>query len=140
MEEISTPRAASQYNLNERSTSLIADIQEEAFRLSNSYKFNHSFDKWQSIRLLIEARFDNDEIEKLDNLENDFHDPIIINFPNGLSTSKPMYGLSQRDNYVKKEGLTIKRQRLNKYIKYIMTLMRLYKLGMTDREKKTRLD
>ncbi len=139
MEENDNTRSASQYNLNERSASLIADIQEEALALSNSYKFNASFDKWQSIRLLIEARFQIEEIVILDKLEERFTEKIIINCPLGLPTSKPMYGLSKRDTYIKKEGLRIKKRKLNRYVKEIMSLMRLYKIGMTDREKKTRL-
>lgn len=139
MEEDNNTRTASQYNLNERTASLIADIQEEALSLSNSYKFNSAFDKWQSIRLLIEARFNGDEIKELDKLEEVFTNKIIINYPSKLCDSKPMYGLSERDSYIKKEGLRIKKFRLNKYVKYIMSLMRVYKLGMTDKEKKTRL-
>ena len=139
MEEDSSPRSASQYNLNERSTALIADMQEEAFLLSAAYKLNDSFDKWQSIRLLIEARFNIDETDELNKLEKQFLDKITITYPHELSLSKPMYGLSPRDNYIKKEGLKIKKFKLNNYVKYIMTLMRLYKIGMTDKQKKTRL-
>lgn len=137
--DTNTPRAESQYNLNERITTLIADMQEEAFTLSSTYKLNDSFDKWQSIRLLIEARFNEPETDKLDSLEEEFLEKIIITYPHGLSTSKPMYGLSSKDSYIKKEGLRIKKHRLNKYVKYIMILMRLYKIGMTDKEKITRL-
>ncbi len=139
MESNNEKRSESQYNLNERSTTLIADMQEQAFVLSNSYKLNASFDKWQSIRLLIEARFSTTERERLDELEELFMEKILVEFPNGLSNSKPMYGLSQKDRYIKSEGLFVKKQRLHKYVKYLMELMRIYKIGLTDKEKRTRL-
>lgn len=139
MDDTNQTRTESQYNLNERITTLIADIQEKAFILSNAYKFNASFDKWQSIRLLIEARFNDDEMTELDELENTFNEKIIITYPIGLSSQKPMHGLSQKDNYIKVEGLKIKKDRLNEYVKRIMGLMRVYKIGLTDKEKITRL-
>lgn len=139
METNNENRAESQYNLNERITTLIADIQEKAFILSNAYKFNASFDKWQSIRLLIEARFNKDEIKELNELEESFSERIIVAYPIVLSIQRPMHGLSQRDNYIRIEGLKIKKDRLNKYIKCIMKLMRAYKIGLTDKEKKVRL-
>lgn len=136
---IDSPRSESQYNLNERSTSLIADLQEDAFRLSNSHKYGPSFDKWQSIRLLIEARFDYKEKTKLDKLERIFLKRIMIQYPQRLSMSKTIYGLSEREFYIKKKGLEVKRYRLHLYVKFLMELMRAYKIGLTDKQKKTRL-
>lgn len=124
----------SQYNLNEATFILIGDLQREAFILSNKYRnFNGSFDRWQSIRLLISARFKEKEKEKLDNLEEEFDKNIIVKYPKDLDSE------SAKRNYNHKIYYQEKKKNLNKYINYLMILMRVYKIGPTDLEKKHRL-
>ena len=133
--------AHSQYNLNLASTELMADFQREAFTLANNKRFNDAFDRWQSIRMIIEPRFEQDETNDLDELEKKFWTLPKIKVPANLSTKQDMItGQSQRKNYILSKIHAFKRVALNNYIKCLMGLMRTYKVGMTDKEKVTRLN
>ncbi len=124
----------SQYNLNEATFFLIADLQREAFVLSNRYKnFDGSFNRWQSIRLLISSRFEDKEKEQLDKLEEEFDEQISFIYPKEINNQH------QKTKYNHKIYYEVKRKKLNDYVKYLMILMRLYKIGPTDLEKKHRL-
>lgn len=125
----------SKYNLNEATFLLIADLQREAFDLSNKGKNSDgAFERWQSIKLLLEPRFNKEEIEKLDLIESKFYNQVKIKYPIHLKTE------NEKRKYNYDAYRIIKRIRLNGYVKYLMILMRLYKIGTTDLEKKHKLN
>lgn len=132
----------SQYNLNEQTILLIADLQRDGITKSNNYNFNKAFDCWQSIRLLIQSRFEDDEKDKLDRLEKEFQTPIPLK-----KLQQPKYnklGIDAIRNNEKRYNQIriniIKRQRLNVYVKELMQLMRVYQISLTDKKLKTNLN
>ncbi|KKL63781.1 hypothetical protein LCGC14_2171700 [marine sediment metagenome] len=131
----------SAYNLNEANFLLIASLQQQAFNLSNKKRFNESFDRWQDIRILIEPRFETYERTKLDQLENNFKGPTKIKIPFNLSSCISMKdGLSNLDKYKIYHINKIKSFKLNRFVKYLMLLMRKYQISQTDKSKVTKLD
>lgn len=124
----------SAYNLRQSNILLIADLQREAFELLN--KNNNpgaSFQRWQSIRLIIENRFDDAERENLDKSEVEFYSPFKTKRPSNLQP----YSMEKKnyDYYARR----VLRTRLSKYVSKIMVLMRKYGLDLGDKEVKVRL-
>ncbi len=126
----------SQWNLNDASFHLIADLQREAIYLMNHQKYNPSLERWIAINKLVESIFSDTEIKMMDRLAEDYFKPIKITFPEKL-----MESLSDKKIKILKQRLplTIKKKRLAKYVRELMILMRRYSLYLTEKEKKHKL-
>lgn len=134
----------SQYNLNEQTMLLIADLQREAILSSNKKDFYSAFDCWQSIRILIQSRFEDNERKELDKLEKEFIKPIPMVKPskidkNFLPSGNIMKEVRER-KYNQIRTNIILRTRLNDYVEELMNLMRDYSIGLTDKERKRNLN
>lgn len=136
--------AATQYNLNGAIMMLIAELQKDAINDSHKGRYQSSFEKWESIRHLIEARFDDGECDLLNELGKQFLKPVpIINVPQQLKPQNYYqvdYKKKERENYIKNHYSSIKKNRLINYIQTLQKLMRKYGLSLTDLEKKIKLN
>lgn len=132
----------SQYNLNESDFLLLADLQREGFYIRNHKKnYPEALERWKSVRMLIDARFEEDETKKLDDIQTDFWKrPKEINIPKNLSDYSAFGNVSPRTNYINQIRRRYQLNKLDEYITYLRQLMKIYRICMTDVEKKIRLD
>lgn len=131
----------SHYNLNETDFLLLADLQREAFQLRNVKKnYIASFERWRSIRMLIDARFDDKETKILDEIEESFWKPQEIQVPDKLSGISSFGNKSPKKTYIIKIIRSRKLKVLDEYITQIRALMKLHKIAMTDLETKAMLE
>ncbi len=138
--ETSNETRESQYNLNESTTLLIGDLQRDALELSNSFNYAGALEKWNSIRILIEARFDDDEVDALDELYKKFYNISPANIPINLKSKFDMVtGLNSKEIFQRQYLRYNQKKRLHEFVRELMILMREYKISTTDKEKKTRL-
>lgn len=125
-------KGESKYNLNESDFRLIGDLQQQAFYYRNERKnYYEAFQRWVSIRLLLDSRFTPDENKELDKIEEKF---MIMPKPEDL----PYFNNSQIP--MNKKRVVYKIYTLNKYIKKLRELMKKYKIALTDMDRKVRLD
>ncbi len=137
----------SAYNLNLANIVLIGDLQREAFILSNKGRSEQAYLRWQSIRLLIENRFEDDERRELDELEEEFEEPLVVDIPKSLKgevgerkttfTRSPKQ--TARIRFLNDSKESVQRKNLANYIKCIMRFMRKYKMDLGDKEKRVKL-
>ena len=131
----------SQYNLNESMAILIGDLQREALTLSNSADHHGSLERWNSIRILIQSRFQDDEVDTLDELYYNFYNikPAVV--PLNLKPQFDMRtGLNSKQMFQRKYLSFFQKKRLHEFVRELTLLMRQYKISMTDKEKKPRLN
>ncbi len=132
----------SQYNLNEQNNMLIADLQREAIFLAlRKRDYVSSLERWNYIRILCQARFEDKEITTLDTLYDDFYKIEKPDVPNNLNATKTnmIDKLSEKQQWIKNYYDYHRRLKLDKFIRGVLELMRKYKISSTDKETKNRL-
>jgi len=134
-------KSQSKYNLNESDFLLLGKLQEEAFYYRNIKRdYYASLERWVSVRVMVGSRFETSECEELDNIHTEFSKIPKIKMPNNLSRVPSFGNLSPRSKFIKTILTSHKISILDKYSMKLRLLMRLYKIALTDLEKKAELD
>ena len=130
------------YNLNETDFLLLADLQREAFRLRNTKKdYIESLQRWKSVRMLIDARFEKTEREALDKIEEEFWEgPKNLDLPKGINDNRSFGDASPEKKYITKRKRSHQLSKLDEYTIKLRELMKSYRIAMTGLEKKDKLD
>lgn len=141
MDNNTEKKGLSHYNLNESDFLLLADLQREGFTMRNSKKnYPEALNRWKSVRMLIDARFEDTENEDLDKLEKEFWSKPKLQVPSNLSNECSFGDMSPRKIYIKQQYRIHKLRKLDLYITKIRQLMKDYKISMTDTQAKEKLD
>lgn len=126
--------------MNESNFVLLGELQTEAFRFMNVKKdYLSAMDRWNSIMFIVESVFTDTERESLDKIEEEFSKTLSFKVPTNLSTSKPMYGVSARQRFIINVYQKHRLKHLRNYIRSLSSLLRQYKVSMTDLDKKKKL-
>jgi len=140
MDNNTEKKGLSHYNLNESDFLLLADLQREGFTIRNAKKnYPESFGRWKSVRMLIDARFEDGELKELDEIEKGFWDRPNIKSDH-LSNECSFGDMSPRKKYLKQKRRVHQLRKLDEYITKLRKLMKTYKIAMTDTQTKERLD
>lgn len=131
----------SRYNMNEANFMLLGQLQQEAFYLSNVKRnFTAAFDRWNSIRLIVESVFTDGEKTALDSIDKDFHKSLRLRIPKDLKDTKHMGGKkTEQELYIYNAFQIHKTEHLQLFIRELSMLLRRYKISMTDLDKKKKL-
>lgn len=131
----------SKYNLNESDFMLIGELQKEAFYYRNTKRnYSEAFQRWVSISLMIDCRFESDERDELNTIQSKFTQVPKIDVPQNLNPFASFGSMSPRKKYLLKQLSKHKIEVLDEYIQKLRTLMRTYKIALTDLERKAKLD
>lgn len=126
--------------MNESNFVLLGELQMEAFRFMNVKKdYGSAMDRWKSIMFIVESVFTETETKNLDDIEEEFNKILKFHVPENLSNSKPMYGVSAKQKFIINVYQKHRLKHLRNYIRSLSSLLRQYKVSMTDLDKKKKL-
>ncbi len=128
------------YNLDGATFQLLGELQRSAVSFTLKRSFDEAFNRWVSIRTLIEPCIEDDESKDLDILENQYHRLIYFKIPEGLDDVKPFLGLSKKELFKENKINQFKSIKLKRYSKQILRFMKKYSLTLTGKEMKTELN